>query len=249
MYDTWVRNLPVTVQARLVVKNAHTINFIPSYPHRRIQIILKLSPSPTDILLNFDLDACAIGFNGAHVLMLPRCARAIETGYSVFTMDMVWGHRLSHRAASQEDRILKYADRGFGLRILPSYARSLEEDNLEAAIFGKPVSPASASVGNTVDDEDVSSLSARKPHGPEPGLKTLKRIAHLDQNFAHRCCYEVEIYDDIPIYTWDENFSIDEFERTIEESNNHLWACVRTAICEKLGIPVRLSGCKCSPHS
>lgn len=192
IHDSWVRNLPATAQARLVVKNAKTINFLSSYPHRRIQIVLKLLPSPTDILLNFDLDACAIGFDGSRVLMLPRCARAIETGYSVFTMDLVWGHHLGDRRASQENRIFKYADRGFGLRILPSYARSLEEDNLKAAFFKKAQPPASAN--NIFDDEDNEAWTQgtwfqrdRKPYGrSEPGLKTLKRIAHLGQDFVHR---------------------------------------------------------------
>ena len=194
IYSTWVRNLPPTAQGRLVVKNAKVINLLSSYPHRRIQIVLKLLPSPTDILLNFDLDACAIGFDGSRVLMLPRCARAIETGYSVFTMDLVWGHHLGDRRASQETRVFKYADRGFGLRILPSYARSLEEDNLEAVFFKK--SQSSASAGKVVDDEGDGARSQstwrwsqrdRKPYGhSEPGLKTLKRIAYLGKDFVHR---------------------------------------------------------------
>lgn len=60
VHDTWDRNLPATAQPRLVVKNAKTITLLSSYPHRRIQIVLKLLPSPTDVLLNFDLDACAM---------------------------------------------------------------------------------------------------------------------------------------------------------------------------------------------
>lgn len=191
VHDTWARNLPATAQARLVVKNAKTINLLSSYPHRRIQIVLKLLPSPTDVLLNFGLDACAIAFDGSRVLMLPRCARAIETGYSVFTMDLVWGHHLGNRTASQENRIFKYADRGFGLRILPSYCRSLEEDHLEACVFKKAQSPVSAD--QMADDEEDEAWTQgtwqrdRKPYGrSEPGLKTLKRIACLGQDFVHR---------------------------------------------------------------
>ncbi|CAF9940224.1 MAG: hypothetical protein ALECFALPRED_008485 [Alectoria fallacina] len=376
VHDAWVRNLPATVHAKLVVKNAKTINLLSSYPHRRIQIVLKLLPSPTDVLLNFDLDACAIGFDGSRVLMLPRCARAIETGYSVFTMDLVWGHHLGDRRASQENRIFKYADRGFGLRILPSYGRSLEEDNLKAAVFKNAQSPASTD--NMSEDEDDEAWSQgtwrwyqrdRKPYGrSEPGLKTMKRIAYLGQDFVHRfyfgatplaisqerydrqrdlgdpnkagaehiinqdreakwlevfrqtdidntirgeandrrraldeplegplmsladldshemhrglpdgrrglgnfeifmrhceawrlhargeatldildsqtsMAYDPETYDDIPTYVWDEDFRIDDFERTIESYNNGLWANVRKAICGKLGIPTRING-------
>ena len=373
VHDTWVRNLPASAQARLVVKNAKTINLLSSYPHRRIQIILKLLPSPTDVLLNFDLDACAIGFDGSHVLMLPRCARAVETGYSVFTMDLVWGHHLKDRRASQETRIFKYADRGFGLRILPSYARSLEEDNIEAAVLKTSQSPASAEKTTQDSEDEARCLSQRdrKPYGhSEPGLKTLKRIAYLGRDFVHRfyfgatplaisqeryyrqmdlsdptksgaehvinqesedkwrevfdqtdlenrdlegindrhrrldvplvgphiyldaldtsemhrglpdgrrglgnfeifmrhceawrlnargeatlggldsstsMSYDPETYDDFPGYVWDENFRIDDLEQTIEMCNNRLWGRVQIAICGKLGIPVRRTGCK-----
>ena len=370
IYNTWVRNLPATAQ-RLVVKDAKTINLLSNYPHRRLQVILKLLASSTDVLLNFDLDACAIGFDGSRVLMLPRCARAIETGYSVFTMDLVWGHHLKDRRASQEKRIFKYADRGFGLRILPSYARSLEEDKLEAAIFRKFQAPASA---ETVSHDHGAwrwSQRDRKPGGnSEPGLKTLKRIAYLGRDFVHRfyfgatplaiseeryirqrnlgalnesgdehvlnqemedewrevfdrsvlqnrevreandrrralgeplerpivsladldtCAmhrglpegrrglgnfaifmrhceawrlhtvgeatldgldksssigYDPDTYDDFPSYVWDENFRIDNLERTIESCNNGLWGSVQMAICGKLGIPFRPTGCE-----
>ena len=362
------------------MKNAKTINLIPSYPHRRVQIVLKLLPSPTDVLLNFDLDACAIGFDGSRVLMLPGCARAIETGYSVFTMDLIWGHHLHDRRASQEKRIFKYADRGFGLRILPSYCRSLEENNLNAADFDK--SQSLAHDLEMIHDKDHEARSQatgrwyqrdRKPCGKsEPGLKTLKRIAYLGQDFVHRyyfgatplaisqqrydrqrvsgnpykadaehaiiqdredewlevfnqtqthnrivreandrrraigepldgpiinladidtsqmhrglpdgrrglgsfeifmrhcealrlhfrgeatldglgnstsMTYDPITYDDIPTYVWDEDFRIDDFEQTIEWYNNILWANVQTAICGKLGIPTRATGCKSS---
>ena len=189
IHDTWARNLPVSASKRLVVKNAKTINLLTSYPNRRIQIVLKLLPTPTEVLLNFDLDACAIGFDGSQVFMLPRCARAIETGYSVFTMDLVWGHHLGDRRASQDSRIFKYADRGFGIRFLPSYARSLEEDDLERMVLGKSqtsADEANASENDRNYDYYRWNQRDRKPNGAEPGLKTLKRIAYLGQDYVHR---------------------------------------------------------------
>ena len=194
IHDIWVRSLPATAQ-RLVVKSAKTINLLSTYPHRRLQIVLKLLAAPTDVLLNFDLDACAIGFDGSRVLMLPRCARAIETGYSVFTMDLVWGHHLSERRASHKVRIYQYADLGFGLRILPSYVQSLEIGDKEATVFKNFQSPASAENHDDDDDDDDDadpkawtwSPRDRKPFGNrEPGLKTLKRIAYLGQDFIRR---------------------------------------------------------------
>lgn len=80
IYNIWRSNLPPTNRQQLVVKTHKAILFWSDYPNCRIQIILKLATSPTQALLNFDLDACAVGFDGSRVLMLPRCARAIETG-------------------------------------------------------------------------------------------------------------------------------------------------------------------------
>ncbi|MCJ1435595.1 hypothetical protein MMC27_004969 [Xylographa pallens] len=203
IYNVWKNNLPASNQNILIVKNFKTINLIPDYPNRRIQVVLKLFKSPTQVFLGFDLDACAIGFDGTRALMLPRCARAIETGYNVFTMDFVWGHYLKGRNASREARIFKYAERGFGLRILPSYVQSLEEGHANI-----PVSKLDkVTTTNESHQEDGSKevralpyLSApcrrfesreayRMPAGPEAGNKTLKRVVYLGQDFTHRFCF------------------------------------------------------------
>lgn len=70
-----------------------------------MQIVLKWVASPTEVLLNFDLDPCAIGFNGKDVFMLPRCARALETGYSVFTTYLVEGHYFANRGQTNLSRL------------------------------------------------------------------------------------------------------------------------------------------------
>ncbi|KAF7375439.1 hypothetical protein MSAN_00431800 [Mycena sanguinolenta] len=86
----------------------------------------EASPVPREVLLNFDLDICAMGWDGSSVWMLPRAARALETGSNVFTMNLIHGHYLSERRASQPQRIFKYASRGYGLRFLSSYVLSLQ---------------------------------------------------------------------------------------------------------------------------
>jgi len=199
IYDVWNSNLPDSGKEartrqgkpltcnKMVVRNAKTITLIPEYPNRRIQIILKLCHSPTHVLQTFDLDACAVGYDGKQVLMLPRCARAIETGYSVFCMDLVFGHHLGHRRASREPRLFKYADRGFGIRILPSYIKALEA-GCGGKEGDKPVRkriPAKAASMELVVKQQYESLEAfRKPQGTEPGLKTLKRVVQMGSNFA-----------------------------------------------------------------
>ncbi|KAJ7148273.1 hypothetical protein C8R46DRAFT_1044821 [Mycena filopes] len=116
IFDTFRGNLPPHMRT-LAIRNAKTITLYADYPLRRIQIVLKLAKNPRDILLNFDLDICAMGWDGSNVWMLPRAARALE----------IHGHYLSDRRASQLHRVFKYAEKGYGLRILPSYMRSLTQ--------------------------------------------------------------------------------------------------------------------------
>lgn len=80
VHDIFKSNLRARgIKSSLAVKNSKTITFYARYPLRRIQIILKLVKSPKDVLLNFDLDICAMGWDGNEVLMLPRAARALES--------------------------------------------------------------------------------------------------------------------------------------------------------------------------
>lgn len=208
IYQVWSDNLPASIPEKVVVKNPKTINFLASYPYCRVQVVLKLVLSPTEALLNFDLDVCAVGFDGCRVLMLPRCARAIETGYSVFTMDLIWGHHLSNRRETQESRVFKYADRGFGLRILPSYAKSLEEDSLEQQCCKFEKIAADREY-----DKDVGFWVGRdrKPHGSqEPGLKTLKRVAYLGQDYIRRLFFGATPLAIFPSHPFEDPWGLDE---------------------------------------
>ncbi|KAE8235435.1 hypothetical protein A4X13_0g9494, partial [Tilletia indica] len=124
-------NLPVDKDTgkpikHAILRNSQTITFVPErYPFRRVQVVLKLCPNPMAILLNFDLDQVAIGYTGEEVWMLPRASRALVTGFTTFTMDLIHGSFLAPRKASQDRRIFKYGKRGYGLRFLPSYIATL----------------------------------------------------------------------------------------------------------------------------
>ncbi|KAF9069165.1 hypothetical protein BDP27DRAFT_1402854 [Rhodocollybia butyracea] len=104
----------------LVVRNSQTITLYSMWPKRRVQIVLKLVKSPREVLLNFDLDVCAAGWDGTEVWMLPSFTTA---GTNVFTMDLINGHYLGDRKATRDKRfsVFKYAKRGYGIRILPIY--------------------------------------------------------------------------------------------------------------------------------
>lgn len=81
IFSVFKSNLPQDAPV-LVVRNSKTITFFSKYPLRRIQIVLKLVESPKDVLLNFDLDICAIGWDGEEVWMLPRAARALQSKWN-----------------------------------------------------------------------------------------------------------------------------------------------------------------------
>lgn len=72
---------------------------------RHIQIILRLYSSPSEILAGFDVDACAVGYNGNHVFAAPRAFVSLVT--QTVTVDM------SRRSPSYELRLAKYAQRGY----------------------------------------------------------------------------------------------------------------------------------------
>jgi hypothetical protein len=78
IYDVFKANLPAEAPC-LVTRNSKTISFLTSYPNRRFQVILKRVRHPKEVLLNFDLDICAVGYDGKEVWMLPRMVRALES--------------------------------------------------------------------------------------------------------------------------------------------------------------------------
>ncbi|KAL0062493.1 hypothetical protein AAF712_010626 [Marasmius tenuissimus] len=63
----------------LAVRNSQSVTLYSSWPTKRVQIVLKLVDNPRDVLLNFDLDPCAVGYDGSSVWMLPRFVRAMES--------------------------------------------------------------------------------------------------------------------------------------------------------------------------
>ena len=100
-------------------------------PWRKIQIISRLYDSKEHILNAFDIDCCCVGFDGKVVLATPRACAAISTRVNLINLNI--------RGKAYENRLLKYAERGFAigvprLRELPSLDRDhltfvLEKDS------------------------------------------------------------------------------------------------------------------------
>lgn len=167
----WKSNLDPNARF-CVLRTESSVEFRVNQPSKSVRVALTIFQSPTEILSQFYLDALAIGYDGRQVLMIPRCARAIETGYSIFTTDLIMPGHLYHHLGITSSRtmkdLLEHADLGFGIRILPCLVKSLEISALEVA---------SSAVVETGVAGNSSSTSLKKPaEEREPGLKTLRRI-------------------------------------------------------------------------
>ena len=74
--------------------------------------------------MGFDVDSCAVGYDGTNVVVCPRTALAMMTQSN--TVDM------SRRSPSYEMRLAKYAQRGFEV-LVPG----LDRDRVDPFLYEK----------------------------------------------------------------------------------------------------------------
>ena len=98
-----------------IMRSAGVINFhqeIDQCIHQKIQVVLRIYDSPTEILFGFDVDCCCCAFDGRDVWLTKRCLLALKTGINVVNPIHAWPSK-----ASYELRLAKYAKRGFSVLI------------------------------------------------------------------------------------------------------------------------------------
>ncbi|CAM9142851.1 unnamed protein product [Pylaiella littoralis] len=93
------------------VRSLRTVTLVSEFPYRKIQIVLRLYKTLSEVLHGFDVDACSIGFDGHTVWATNRAARSICKRYNVVD--------ISRRSPSYESRLFKYGKRGHAL-LVPS---------------------------------------------------------------------------------------------------------------------------------
>ena len=76
----------------------------------KVQIVLRLYDSPTEVLLGFDVDSCCCAFDGKEVWVTPRCIAALQSGMNILNPLHAWPNK-----AAYELRLAKYAARGFAV--------------------------------------------------------------------------------------------------------------------------------------
>lgn len=136
------------------IRSAHAVTIVCEWPQRyrpypkfsncrHIQIILRLYSSPSEILVGFDIDACAVGFNGSDVFACPRAFISLVT--QSVTVDM------SRRSPSYEMRLAKYATRGFEI-----FVPDLRREDIDPTVHNPQ--PHLADIRFSIDRPSVSKV-------------------------------------------------------------------------------------------
>ncbi|KAE8250836.1 hypothetical protein A4X13_0g4337 [Tilletia indica] len=109
---TIIANVPHFAYTYVVERSAGAITFIPRVQEngRKIQVVLRAYTTPAAVLSSFDLDPACAFFDGEQVWLSLRAVRAFYTGYTT-TVGAI--------SSSFAARIVKYATRGYGVRVRP----------------------------------------------------------------------------------------------------------------------------------
>lgn len=91
-------------------RTANTITMFGAYPFRSMQVIVNMFDSLSHALLDFDLDCCALAYNGAMLLALPRAVNALCSELNVMRADL----EPTSRALARANR---YRERGIGIAL------------------------------------------------------------------------------------------------------------------------------------
>lgn len=115
-----------------VIRTFRAITILNHYPNRLVQIICRQYRSPGQVLLGFDLDSCAVGYNGKDVYAMDRFRRAITKRYNLVNK--------SRRSLNYESRLFKYAQRGFAVLVPNARVDDIDYDAIYNRQYKKGLS-------------------------------------------------------------------------------------------------------------
>ncbi|KAF7122286.1 hypothetical protein CNMCM5793_000243 [Aspergillus hiratsukae] len=118
--ETRIKDSILAETSTIRTKNAITI--VSQYPTRHVQIVLRIYKSLAEILTGFDVDCSCAAYDGRQVYLAPRAVGAFVT--QINHVD------LSRRSPSYENRLSKYARRGFEV-----FWPSLDRSKVDPTIF------------------------------------------------------------------------------------------------------------------
>ncbi|GJN94125.1 hypothetical protein Rhopal_007199-T1 [Rhodotorula paludigena] len=124
---------PASVSSELlVIKGFNAITLVPPLgftPRRTIQIVLQSHKSTFDALAWFDLDCCALGWDGKEVLAVPRAIRALALGFNLY--DPKVARKEDPSSGLVAARAVKYLARGFSLALSATALEVLQVDDID----------------------------------------------------------------------------------------------------------------------
>jgi len=88
-------------------RSSNTITFTKAF--EKVQIILRLYKSVSEVLHSFDVDSCCVGYDGENLWMTKRCYFALVFGYNTVNLKFL--------SPNYELRLVKYCTRGMKLKI------------------------------------------------------------------------------------------------------------------------------------
>ncbi|GAA5962713.1 hypothetical protein JCM3765_006176 [Sporobolomyces pararoseus] len=113
----------------LILKGFNATTLLPplssshSHPRRAIQIVLQSNSTVYDSIAGFDLDVCAICFDGEKFKAVPGAIRALSSNLNYF--DPKYARNFDTTASIVSSRTIKYKSRGFSLALPISASRYL----------------------------------------------------------------------------------------------------------------------------
>ena len=110
------------------VRTKNAITIASQHPVRHVQVVLRIYKSISEILTGFDVDCSCAAYDGKQVWASPRALVAYMTQTN--TID------LTRRSPSYENRLSKYAGRGFEV-YWPNLDRSRIDPTIYERSFGR----------------------------------------------------------------------------------------------------------------
>ncbi|KAK3702220.1 hypothetical protein LTR37_015052 [Vermiconidia calcicola] len=110
------------------IRTKNTIMIVSKHPVRHVQIVLRIYKSISEILTGFDVDCSCAAYDGSQVYASPRAVCAYMTQSN--SID------LTRRSPSYENRLSKYARRGFEVH-WPSLDRSKIDPTIYERSFAR----------------------------------------------------------------------------------------------------------------
>lgn len=201
IYESIKKVIPKDI---LCVRGPRAITFVMGNPYRHIQIILRNFKTMSEVLLSFDIDSCAFGYDGNNVWCSNRSHYAIT--HCVNTVN------INKKSSSYEYRLSKYGKRGYAVSV-PNFT----EENLNEQIYLKQPHQL----------KGLAKLLVLEKLDDNVKFQIYRDVLDLHQasmrkNLNYKTEYEDSDYSKIYLPDWTENFTLQQIEKIMEQKHNRL---------------------------